>query len=110
MPERAARHGEKITTNIARTVLWEVYPHRNSRVAVLLPVRLRLPSSSTATPYYFPNHYSNNPWTEIGGRSSRGHVQQRHPEKQSVGAVVGCHVAQIVYVNDICFSGRTITA
>ena len=69
MPERAGRHGEKITTTIARTVLWAVYLHRNSRVAVLLEGRRSRTGSGTETPYYFLTHYSHNTWTEFGGRS-----------------------------------------
>ena len=37
--------------------------------AALLPVRLRLASGGIATPYCFPNQYSHNTSTEIGGRS-----------------------------------------
>jgi hypothetical protein len=78
MPERVARHGEKITTTIAHTVLVAVCRQRNSRVAKVLPVRLGLPSSSTATHYYFPSYYSNNDWTEIWGRSESPETNFRH--------------------------------
>ncbi len=62
------RLGVKTTTSTVHTVRWTVYPRRNSHVAVLLPLRLRLHSSSTATtsPFLLPKHNSHYTWTKNG--------------------------------------------
>lgn len=65
----AAMLGVKTTTTTGPTVRWVASLRRSSRVAVLPPFRLRLNSSSTATPNPLPNRYSHNGWTKNGGTS-----------------------------------------
>ena len=55
------------TTAIGRTVPLVGYPLMISRVAVLIPFRLRLHSISTAKPTLLPNPYSHNTWIKNGG-------------------------------------------
>ena len=67
-------------TTTGRTAAWATRPPRRSRPGVLLPLRLRLRSSSTPgqkkkrqkTKCPLPNRYSHNPWTRKRGHPSSG--------------------------------------
>ncbi len=67
MPVSMHGPGVRTTTNTDLTVPWAVYRPQSSRVAVLLPVGLRPPCSSTASLFPFPNPYSRSTWTENRG-------------------------------------------
>jgi hypothetical protein len=67
MPASMLGLGVRTTTSTVHTVRWAVYRPQSSRVAVLLPVGLRPPSSSTASLFQFPNPYSHSNWTENRG-------------------------------------------
>lgn len=89
-PPPAAIHGARNTTTTGPTVRWVVCLRRSSRVAVLPPFRLCLNSSSTATPYPLPKHYSHNTWTENGGTSMGLAAKQESILPRSISFVSTC--------------------
>ena len=65
------RPGRSDTTTTGRTAAWATRPPPSSRRRVLLPLRLRLRSSSTPEDkkhYPLPNPYSHNPWYKKRGQ------------------------------------------
>ena len=72
-PSRSRLRGAATTTTSGRTAVWITRPPPSSPPRVLLPLRLRLRSSSTREDkkhYPFPNPYSHNPWYKKWGQVS----------------------------------------